>query len=284
MGLLSIFRRTDKSPVPPATTEASDAVREARMRARRRLIGAVVLLVIGVIGFPLVFETQPRPIPVDIPIEIPKKDGAPALVMPPARPAADSAQSPAAPAAPIARAPAAPSAEIITESRSDAGREVAPRASSEASAHTAERPAPKPEAKPAAAVAEAARKVAPSPASESGHKPAAPAVAEAARKPAATSVTGDGARAKALLDAKPTAAVEGARYVVQVGAFAEAASARETRLKAEKLGMKTYTQVAQTPSGSRIRVRVGPFGSRAEADAALAKARAAGLTAVVLTL
>ncbi|MGH8797364.1 MAG: hypothetical protein ACREXI_09930, partial [Caldimonas sp.] len=121
MGLLSVFRRTDQSPVPPATTEASDAVREARMRARRRLIGAVVLLVIGVIGFPLVFETQPRPIPVDIPIEIPKKDGAPALVMPPARPAADTAQSPAAP---IALAPAAPSAETITESRSDAGREV----------------------------------------------------------------------------------------------------------------------------------------------------------------
>jgi DedD protein len=71
---------------------------------------------------------------------------------------------------------------------------------------------------------------------------------------------------------------------VQVGAFADAAAARETRAKAEKLGLKTYTQVASTPSGNRIRVRVGPFGSRDEADRALAKARGAGLSAVVLTL
>ena len=44
-----------------------------------------MLIVVGVIGFPLLFETQPRPIPVDIPIEIPRKDQVPPLVMPPAR-------------------------------------------------------------------------------------------------------------------------------------------------------------------------------------------------------
>ncbi|MDQ6679903.1 MAG: SPOR domain-containing protein, partial [Pseudomonadota bacterium] len=82
MGLLSLFKRTGEAPAGTAATEPADAVKEARTRARRRLIGAVVLLVVGVIGFPLVFETRPRPIPVDIPIEIPKKDGVPALVMP----------------------------------------------------------------------------------------------------------------------------------------------------------------------------------------------------------
>ncbi len=51
---------------------ADDAavVEAARTRARRRLIGALVLLVAGVIGFPLLFETQPRPLPVDTPIEV----------------------------------------------------------------------------------------------------------------------------------------------------------------------------------------------------------------------
>jgi DedD protein len=107
-------------------------------------------------------------------------------------------------------------------------------------------------------------------------KPSTPA-------PAKATPPADAGRAQALLEAKPAAA-EGGRYVVQVGAFAEAESARETRQKVEKLGLKTYTQVAQTPSGSRIRVRIGPFGTRAEADAALAKARAAGLKPVVLTL
>jgi DedD protein len=71
---------------------------------------------------------------------------------------------------------------------------------------------------------------------------------------------------------------------VQVGAFADAGAARETRQKVEKLGLKTYTQVASTPAGDRIRVRVGPFATREEADKALAKARGAGIAGVVLTL
>jgi DedD protein len=87
-----------------------------------------------------------------------------------------------------------------------------------------------------------------------------------------------------LLEGRPTAAAVEQRFVVQVGAFADAEAARETRKNVEKLGLKTYTQIAQTPSGNRIRVRVGPFASRGEAEAALAKAKAAGLAAVLLTL
>jgi DedD protein len=107
----------------------------------------------------------------------------------------------------------------------------------------------------------------------------------------------EAARAKALLegkavaDAKPTPALartdparEGGRFVVQVGAFADAAAAREMRAKVEKLGLKSYTQVVETSSGNRTRVRAGPFDSRDEAEKALAKAKAAGLNAVVLTL
>ena len=52
----------------------------------------------------------------------------------------------------------------------------------------------------------------------------------------------------------------------------------------QKLGLKTYTQVAETSQGSRIRVRVGPFASREEADRAQARIKAAGSQAVVLTL
>ena len=260
MGLLSIFkRRADSSSNAAATGgEPADAVQRARTRARQRLIGAAVLVVIGIIGFPLVFETQPRPIPVDIPIEVPRKDGAPPLVMPAAR-----APAGAVPAAPVstavpAKPPAAAPNDVITESREEAGRDVV------ASAPAA---APRVPPKPAAsAVAEAAAPVKP----VSPPKPAAPAT--------------DASRAKALLEGKPPAPEEAARYVVQVGAFADPGAAREARLKAEKLGLKTYMQVASTPAGERIRVRVGPFGSRDDAEKAMAKAKAAGLAAVVLTL
>ena len=269
MGLLSIFKRQAAAPRAAGGSESVDEVQRARTRARQRLIGAAVLLGIGIVGFPLVFETQPRPIPVNIPIEAPAKEGAPALTMPAARaPSVTPAAPPSAPVAAPSRPVAAAPAEVITESREDSGREVATPASAPAAAASPARAASKPAAKP------------PAEAKVAGAKPAKPAEA----KPAEPKPAADAARARALLEGKPEQASDTGRFVVQVGAFADVAAARETRLKVEKLGLKTYTQVAATSAGNRIRVRAGPFASRAEADKALAKARAAGLTAVVLTL
>jgi len=94
-----------------------------------------------------------------------------------------------------------------------------------------------------------------------------------------------------LLEAKPVpnqAKTEGSkeagRFVVQVGAFAENEAARTTRLKVEKLGLKTYVQVADTAAGKRIRVRVGPYISKEEAEQAKNKLTAGGFPAVLLTL
>lgn len=263
MGLLSnLSRKKDPASGASASQAPADAVLQARTRARQRLIGAAVLVVIGVIGFPLVFETQPRPIPVDIPIVIPRKDNAPPLAMPPARVPAPVAQS--VPAEASAPALTSPPDQVITETREQAGKEVAaiPAARAPSAPVVAEKAASKPAAKPTPA------------------EPAPKAAAET--RPVAKA--DDAVRAKALLEGTPPAAAAGGRFVLQVGAFADASAARETRLKVEKLGLKTYTQVAETPAGSRIRVRVGPFASREEADKALAKARGAGLSGVVLTL
>jgi DedD protein len=276
MGLKSFFQRKgqDETATPPARGrrngstggDLAEAVQQARTKARQRLIGAAVLLGIGIIGFPLLFETQPRPIPVDLPIEIPRKEGVPPLQLPPPR---------ATQSAPRAAKPAA-SAQEIVESAADAGREVPPPASAPVVAA-----APAPDAKPAPKPAP------PKPAADrpdATEKPPAhekPPEARAAARPAVPA--DDGTRAKALLEGKPAAA-EGGRFVVQVGAFSEAGAARETRLKVEKLGLKTYTQVVETDAGKRIRVRVGPFGSRDEADKAASKIKAAGLSSAVLTL
>jgi DedD protein len=259
-------QKRDPAPDKPRI-EPADAIQQARTRARQRLIGAIVLLAIGIIGFPLVFETQPRPIPVDVPIEIPRRDAVPPLAMPPPRPTAARPTSPAsesgaatvAPSpAPTTRPPPATARGndgVINESSSDAGRDV-----------TA----------PTRATARASAAV------EAPHRAASAALAAASTAPAARPA--DGERARALLEGRSASSAEEQRFVVQVGAFADADAARETRKNVEKLGLKTYTQVAQTSSGSRIRVRVGPFASRGEAEAALAKAKAAGMNAVLLTL
>ena len=138
-----MFKQKSDPSAANARLEPADAVRLARVKARQRLIGAIVLLGIGILGFPLVFETQPRPIPVDIPIEIPRRDAMPPLAMPPARApvttgrsALDPASAAPTPApAPVAAASATIAASparttqrasesVIGESSADAGREL----------------------------------------------------------------------------------------------------------------------------------------------------------------
>ena len=253
MGLLSYFKRKSEAPAAVTPPAEVDGVAAARTLARRRLIGASVLLGIGVVGFPLLFENQPRPIAIDIPIEIPRKDGAPALVLPP--PVTEPAPV-AAPAAKVASVPA----ELVERS-ADEGREVA-----------ASAPGLKPPGKSSPV---ATPTPTPTPASAAGLMPAKP-LAPAA-KPA-----DDGGRARALLEGE--AIVSSAHVVVQVGAFADAGKLAEVRHKLEKLGLKTYTQVVEVEGSKRTRVRVGPFANRAEADKAAARIRAAGLPAAILTL
>ncbi|MGL6109818.1 MAG: SPOR domain-containing protein [Rubrivivax sp.] len=247
------------------------SVQAARTRARRRLIGAAVLVGVGIIGFPLLFETQPRPIAVDIPIEIPSREGVPPLSQP--------APKRGAPAAPRVPAP------VITERAADLPADVA--------AQAASAPAP------SAAASSAASAVAAS-AALRGERAATVPSAAARVAASAPEVDLDAQRAKALLEGKPTApsgasaAIAGAaaaasagkdaRFVVQAGAYTDATALREARQKVEKLGMKTYTQVVETESGARTRVRVGPFATREDAEKAAARIKGSGLAANILSL
>lgn len=248
----------------------AESIETMRRRARHRLIGAAVLVLLGVVGFPLLFDSQPRPIPVDIPIEIPDRNRVAPLVAPSAQGGAAqevaAAPASAAPTVAPARAPEAASAPA------PAPATAAAPASAAAPARTAATPAFQPASAPA-------RKPEAAP-----PQPAQPRVAE----PTRPSATDEAERARALLEgrsvpAKPTAADEG-RFIAQIGAYAEADKAREVRLKQERAGIKTYTQVVETADGKRIRVRVGPFQGRAEADKAAAKIKALNLPVSILQL
>ena len=71
---------------------------------------------------------------------------------------------------------------------------------------------------------------------------------------------------------------------MQVGAFADSTKAIETRTRLERAGLKTYTQVVETKDGPRTRVRVGPFGDRAQAESSASKIKALDLPASILVL
>lgn len=255
--MLSFLKRKD-SQAPAGAVDEAASVQAARARARRRLVGAAVLIGIGIVAFPLLFETQPRPIAVDIPIVVPSRDQVPPLT-PPARRAAASA--------PL------PSVAAVAEP-------AAPAAASAAAAGEAERPASAPPARAASVPA------------------AAPVRSAAVAGALPPENKADAQRAQALLDGKPVAsataatpaaappasAAKAGRFVVQAGAYTDAATLREARQKVEKLGLKTYTQVIETDGGSRTRVRVGPFDTREDAEKAAARIKTSGLAASILSL
>jgi DedD protein len=209
------------------------------------LVGAVVLLLIGVVGFPVLFETQPRPLPLDTPIELPRRESVTSGLT-----GADIAPLKPQPA-PLLVLPA------------DAGTEEAPAPAAAPAASAVQAPVQLPQA-----VTKPVEKVAIVPASA----PAAMPVPVPVPPPKATAAAASGSPA------------ETARYVVQAGAYSEAGKLHEARAKLEKLGLKTYTQVVESDKGPRTRIRVGPYATRAEAETVAAKVRNSGLPAALLTL
>lgn len=216
MSFFNLRRSGNSSKSTASLSAPAESLEIVRKRAKHRLIGSAVLVLLGVIGFPLLFDTQPRPVSVGIPIEIPSKQGAKPLSL-----------------------PAAAEREVMA--------------------------------------------VAPTPAALAA--PAGQPASDAARANALLNGTGPAVASvsTAAASAATPEAIE-PRWVVQVGAFAEAAKAREARLKLENAGLKTYTQVAETKDGKRIRVRVGPFAAKAEADKIAKQIKALDLPAAILTL
>lgn len=260
----------------------AESVEVIRKRARHRLMGSVILVLGAVVGLPLLFDSQPRPVAIDTPIVIPDRNQVAALTAPSAivKPAAPSneivleaAEPPngTAPKSAVANTAALdPHEEVVTKdtknvAKVDPKTEVKPEVKSEA------KPEVKPESKPET------KTVAKSDTKEGAKDGAKDAAKDGAK---------DAAKVKALLDGKEASkpAETAVRSVVQVGAFADLAKAREVRTKLESAGIKTYTQDVETKEGKRTRVRVGPFATKEEADKAAEKIRKLNLQATVLKL
>lgn len=233
----------------------AESVEVLRRRARHRLIGATVLVIIGVIGFPLVFDTQPRPVSLDIAVDIPDRIKTKPMVSA----SAATKQTPLATDAALS-----PKEEVVTSAKKE--ETPIPTASQTPVAVT-------PTAPPATATAKTAEPL------------KTPEPAKADSKTSDTSTLAKTSSAS-LVPVTPSAsaAVEGPRFVVQIGAFAEDAKVKEVRLKLEKAGYKTYTNIANTKDGPRTRVRVGPFASKDEAEKMANKIKQLQLQPQVLTL
>lgn len=195
-------------------------------------------------------------------------------------PAAEATATPVAPPAPAAAAVPAPVAP-------------APAADAPPAANVA---APKPTAPPASAPPAAAKAFTPA-TKVSAPKPAPPAAST--RTPTAAASTPAPTRREAAsrpnASAKPKAPAAAASsadtalptvgtapgYYINVGLFAEEANARKTQARLLNEGLPAFRQELNNSKGRRIRVRVGPYATRAQADTAAEAIRAMALDAVV---
>lgn len=178
----------------------SDEELQLKKRARRRLVGAIALVLLVVVFLPMLLDSEPKPLNQDIAIIIPPLPG----------PDSSSRPATAAPASP------APSGPVVSPAKTE----------------TAPRPAPVPVALPKAET----------PKPEPGPAPV---------QPGQTSED----------------------FVVQLGAFSNAANARALQRKLQQNKFKAYTEVIKNSSGERTRVRVGPYDSREAAEKARQRMR-----------
>lgn len=210
---------------------------QLRRRARRRLIGAVTLVTVMVVVLPMVLDGESRQSGQDIAINIPSPGSSGEFA---SRSVPAPVQPKPVPATPHPQAEKAVQAQAPAETQAP---QVTPTVSPAKAAEPVKVPAAAASAEPAPADKE--------PAPQPKHK-----------------------------DEKPAAATpkqESVPYVIQLGAFANQANAKERQSKLTALKVKFYTETVKTPSGDKLRVRAGPYATRQEAERVQAKLKAAGI-------
>ena len=258
-------RRTDRSG--DADAMLLDPTLPEKQRARRRLVGAIALVIAAVVILPMVLDSHPKPVTDDISIDIPSRPAPkPRASVDSDTQAAVAPDNPAAPDAALAASGLAPTASgtaatgAVASQRDGSNSKNAPIAMTPAKPQAPavvanNAPAAKPAAKPQADA---------KPAAKPEQKPA---VTETAQAAASGTETGT------------PAAPPGNRFAVQLGAFQDDASAHAWATKLKAAGVPVYTERRKQADGSsRTLLRAGPFADRAAASAAIAKVREAGLT------
>ncbi len=83
-------------------------------------------------------------------------------------------------------------------------------------------------------------------------------------------------------DRNQVAASSPGGYVVQIGAFSNRKGANSQLDRAKKLGFKPYAEPYETKKGEWVRVRVGPYVSRDQAEEARARLRRSGIETTLI--
>ncbi len=250
----SVGRRTANRAAPRSFQRAAEAEELAltedpeQQRARHRLIGAAVLVLIAVVGLPRILDNKPKSAPNDIAVNI-----------------VTSLPIPGTESKPEEK----PKAEVVAEPAKEAPKAVvAPEPKAEVKAETKSevKPEPKVETKPA-----------PNKAAGLGLAAGEEIVAAPSAKPKVETP----AKPAAIPDAASsnTTANGSGKYVIQIGAFASEDRAKGWIAKLKEQKIPNYVLNKNGSDGTKLFVlRAGPYTDKDAAEAAEKKIKAMGLS------
>ena len=302
---------------------AADASLAEKKKARHRLVGAIALCLVAAFVVPMLLESEPRTGLRSLPMTVeaaanstradqpwirpPVADEAARSVMPDQVVMLEegAAGQPAASGQGAPRAPGDQPSVNLPDLSARTGRDP------EASAPPAVPPSsPQPARSVASDTAAGRGRAAAGQDAANQARPARPATAPSGnttQRPANASLpkplpmTQGGAQSDAdsrpdvlarLIDqvdsgsnaARQTARQQSRRFLVQVGAYSNVKSARAAVDRVAKAGFNAYQETVKTSNGDWIRVRVGPFASREDAEQAQQALKRAGVTAALIAL
>ncbi len=303
-----IRKRVARALAASRTLPEASALLEKQASSRKRLravvLGNLGLAAAAVIAYLVWVPSDTKPLALEPAVTVAQATIAaasrPASAALPASAASEPAASIASEVAP-APAPEQPSTPAAaasapvtsptraTTSATSAATRTPPAPMQTASAAQPPAAAPRAAVTPATPATPAASKKPPAAATAAASKPA-PQTAAASEPASRTTPAAKTRAAKtAASAADPTASAPlptvgtAAGYYINVGLFADEANARKAQARLLNEGLPAFRQELNASSGSgrRIRVRVGPYPGRTEADAAAASIRSMGLEAVV---
>lgn len=241
-------------------------VDELRRRARRRLVGAVVLALGVAVVVPMLLETKQKPLGDDVSVKIPPVDSGKFVnrLNDAAKGEANAKRDDAKPAMPPAPA---------TDNASERPRKYDTRMPDDADAAKSPENAPAPTASaPSSSTGSTSMQAEPAPSPVT-----APAPASDTTKVAHAADTAKSAHA-------PGAPAQHEGFAVQLAAFADDRGANSLAGRLKRAGYAAYTEPLTTSKGTLWRVRVGPYASREAAQAARDKLRNEGQSGIVAPL
>ena len=258
-------------------------VDELRRRARRRLVGAIVLALAAAVIVPMLLESDPKPLGESVAVKIPPVDDGKFV----------NRLSDGAAPRPAEGVPPKTDAAAARKSVTDAEKAVvtpsgkAPKYDTQIAADKAAAPPPPPviSAPPAAAPADA-KDAAPKTDTKAETKAEAPSepkpeIAKAETKSEARAEPK--AEAKTPAEAAPRAAPAATKdgYSVQLAAFSDDKGANALASRLKRTGYPAYTEPLKTTRGTLWRVRVGPYPTRDAANGVRDKLKAEGQSGIV---